>query len=133
MVSQIWLTWEAAWKHLWPLAKPCKLADGHKEPLREGKMFISLRKYDGCRDAAEVNRRVLDRLMPKLRRYDGFQSYTIVDLGNHSAMSISVFDTKAQAESANMQVRALVREALHDLLPFPPEIMMGEILSETRK
>jgi len=96
-------------------------------------MFISLRKYNECRDAAEVNQRVLDRLIPKLRRFDGFQSYTVVDLGNQSAMSISVFDTKAQAESANMEVRALVREALHDLLPRPPEIIMGEILSETRR
>ena len=96
-------------------------------------MFISLRKYDECHDAAEVNRRVVDRLIPKLRRFDGFQSYTVVDLGNHSVMSISVFDTKAQAETANMQVRALVSEALHDLLPYPPEIRIGEVLSESRK
>ncbi len=96
-------------------------------------MYIALRKYDECRDAGEVNKRVVETLIPKLRQFDGFQSYTVVDLGNESVMSISVFDTKAQAENANVQVRTLVRETLNDLLPYPPEVRIGRVLSETRK
>lgn len=96
-------------------------------------MFISFRTYEGCRDARELDRRVMEALIPKLRRFDGFHSYSIVDLGNKRVMSISVFDTRAQAEEATMQVRSLVREHLSDLLPNPPEVMIGEVLSESRK
>jgi hypothetical protein len=99
----------------------------------EAYMFVSIRKYVGCKDVHEVNRRVVENLIPTLRGFPGFQSYSIIDLGGGSAASISVFDTQDHAESATERVRSVVREHLVDLLPNPPEVTIGELLSEHRK
>jgi len=95
-------------------------------------MFVSFRKYDGCKDTAALNRRVQDTLVSKVKAMKGFRSYTVVDLGGGSVASISVFDTRADAEAANASVRGLVQQSLLDLVPNPPTVMVGEVLSETR-
>ena len=55
-------------------------------------MFVAIRRYTGCKDVREVNKRVVEHLIPTLRGFPGFQSYSIIDLGGGSAASISVFD-----------------------------------------
>jgi hypothetical protein len=96
-------------------------------------MFVSIRRYAGCKDVHEANRRVADNLIPMLRGFPGFQSYSVVDLGRGTVASISVFDTRDDAESATTRVRTIVQEHLADLLPNPPEVMIGELLSKHRK
>lgn len=96
-------------------------------------MFVAIRKYAGCRDVREVNKRVVENLIPTLRGFPGFQSYSIVDLGGGAAASISVFDTREHAESATDRVRGIVQQHLADLIPNPPEVTIGELLSEHRK
>lgn len=96
-------------------------------------MFVSIRRYAGCKDVQEVNRRVVTNLIPTLRAFSGYQSYSIIYLGNGTVVSISVFDTREQAECATQQVRGLVQEHLADLIPNPPEVTIGELLRENRK
>ena len=96
-------------------------------------MFIAIRKYPGCKDVREVNRRVVASLIPSLREFPGYQSYSIVDMGDDSATSISMFDTREQAEDATERAWDIVLRTLSDLLPNPPEVMIGEVLSEDRK
>ena len=96
-------------------------------------MFIAIRKYAGCKDVREVNRRVVASLIPSLREFPGYQSYSIVDFGNNTATSISVFDTREQAEDATQRVWDIVQRTLSDLLPNPPEVTIGEVLSEDHK
>jgi len=96
-------------------------------------MYMTIRKYQGCLDAKEVNRVATAELLPVLRKIAGFRSYQIVDSGNGTATSISVFDSAAAAENANQQARAVVQaSAMKALLPNPPEITMGEVLSEAK-
>jgi hypothetical protein len=96
-------------------------------------MFLAIRKYARCKDIQEVNRRVVATLTPALRALPGYQSYSVVDLGDDTVASISVFDTREQADSATQQVRGLVQQHLADLMPHPPEVTIGEILSESPK
>ena len=96
-------------------------------------MFVSIRKYAGCKDVQELNRRVVAVLVPVLRASPGYQSYAVVDLGNNAVASISMFDTREQAESATLQARELVQKHLSDLVPNAPEVTIGEVLSESRK
>jgi hypothetical protein len=79
------------------------------------------------------NRRVLASLIPSLREFSGYRSYSIVDMGDGTATSISVFDTREQAEDATERAWDIVLRTLSDLLPNPPEVTIGEILSEDRK
>ena len=95
-------------------------------------MFIAIRKYSGCQDAQEVNRRVLRDLLPAMKGMRGFRSYTVVDMGGGIVASISTFDSCGDAESATIAVRGLVRKTLSDLVPNPPEVTIGQVLSDTR-
>jgi hypothetical protein len=96
-------------------------------------MYVTIRKYQGCRDAKEVNRVALAELLPVLRKIAGFRSYEIVDTGNGTVASIGIFASKEAAENANQQARAVVqRTALKDLLPNAPEITVGEVLGQAK-
>ena len=96
-------------------------------------MYVTIRKYAGCGDLKEINRVARDELLPVLRKVAGFRSYAVVDTGNGSAASIGMFDSQAAAETANQRAREVVqRTSLKDLLPNPPEITVGEVLSEAK-
>lgn len=93
-------------------------------------MHVTIRKYSGCTDVAEVNRVAVAELAPALQRLPGYRSYATVDSGGGSVTSIGVFDSAAQAAAANATAREVVqRTGLSAYLPNPPEIIMGEILS----
>jgi hypothetical protein len=96
-------------------------------------MFVSIRKYDGTGSAADIDRVAQSDLVPVLKAQPGFISYSILDLGTGSVASISIFDTKAQAEGANQSAREAVERVFKDLLPNPPTIIMGEVVSHTGK
>ena len=94
-------------------------------------MYVTIRKYAGCGDMREINRVAMAELLPVLRTIAGFRSYVIVDTGNGTGASIGMFDNKTAAENANQQARVVVmRTALKDLLPSPPETIVGEVLGE---
>jgi hypothetical protein len=95
-------------------------------------MFVSIRKYDGCKDVATLNRRVQEVLVSRIKGMKGFRSYAVVDLGGGAVASISAFDTRADAEAANASVRGLVQQSFLDLVPNAPTVMVGEVLSETK-
>jgi hypothetical protein len=96
-------------------------------------MYMTIRKYQGCKDAKEINRVALAELLPVLRTIAGFRSYEIVDTGKETVASIGIFDSKEAAENANRQARAVVqRTALKDLLPNAPEITVGEVLGKAK-
>lgn len=94
-------------------------------------MYVTIRKYPGCKDAKEVNRVAMAELLPVLRKVAGFRSYVIVDTGNGSVASIGMFDSQAAAEAANQRAREVVgRTSSSGLLPNPPEITVGEVLGD---
>lgn len=96
-----------------------------------GPSHIAIRTYDGCKDAQELDRRIGAHLMPTLRAMPGFRGYTTSDLGGGRVASISLFDSAVNADNANAQVRPLVAAHLADMLPTPPEVLVGRVLSET--
>ena len=97
-------------------------------------MFVTIRKYTGCTDVKEVNRIAHAELLPVLRKVPGFRSYVTVDSGNHTLVSIGIFDSKPSAEAANQRAREIVQKnpAYMKLLPNPPELTVGEVLGEAK-
>ncbi len=96
-------------------------------------MYVTIRKYPGCKDVKEVNRVAMAELLPVLRTVPGFRSYTIVNTGNGSIASIGVFDSLASADAANQRAREVVaRTSMATLLPNPPEITVGDVLGDAR-
>jgi hypothetical protein len=96
-------------------------------------MFIAVRIYDGTGDATEINRIAQSDLAPLLKAQPGFLSYDIADAGTGSVFSISMFDTREQAEAANRMAREVVQKMRKDLMPNPPSITVGEALSHITK
>ena len=45
-------------------------------------MYVTIRKYPGCKNVKEVDRIAMAELLPVLKQVDGFRSYVIVDSGN---------------------------------------------------
>lgn len=96
-------------------------------------MHVTIRKYSGVADVKEMNRIVVTDVVPAMRAWPGFRSYTIVQTGADSCLSIGVFDSAEAAEGANARARDIVaRSALRTLLPNAPEVTVGEILSDAR-
>ena len=93
-------------------------------------MYITIRKYSGCGDAKEISRIANAELLPVLRKVPGFRSYITVDTGDHTVVSIGTFDSKASADAANATARGVVQKSMAKLLPNPPDITVGEVLSE---
>lgn len=92
-------------------------------------MFVSIRKYDGIPNPKAAIAVVEDKLVPAVRQMHGFHSYTTVDLGGGSILSISIFATQADTEAANAGARGLVQQYLVALVPNPPTVLVGEVLA----
>ena len=96
-------------------------------------MFASIRTYNGVGDVAAIRRGARKDLYPLLRKQAGFVSYSLIDVGSGSLTSISVFNTRKQAEAANAAVRELVQQAFKELLPAPPAVVVGEVVGHLAK
>jgi hypothetical protein len=56
-----------------------------------------------------------------------------MDAGDPSLTSISVFNTRKQAEAANTAVRDFVQQAFKELLPTTPAVVVGEVVGHLAK
>jgi hypothetical protein len=91
-------------------------------------MFVMIRKYAGCADAQEVSRR-FEPLAQRFHDLPGLKSYGMVDAGDGQFLTVGLFDTRDQAMQSVEVARSLIQEHnFADLLPDPPEIIMGEVL-----
>ncbi len=95
-------------------------------------MFIAIRVYRGTTNPEEVNRRIVASLVPVMRRMPGFRNYTTVDLGGGTICSVSLFDSRAEADAATAEARGIVQATLTVLVPNPPEVRMGVVMSTVR-
>ena len=96
-------------------------------------MYVTIRKYTGCGDVKQIDRVSQAELLPVLRKVPGFRSYATIDTGVSSTVtSISVFESKDAAEEANRRAREMVQRSLAALLPNPPDVTVGEILTEAK-
>src|SRR5947209_7579261 len=90
-------------------------------------MFVTIRKYNriiGSFD--ELSRRIEQGLVPILKEIHGFHGYYSFDCGNGTGASVSIFETREAAATANKRAVGWVRENLAEFLPEPPEILIGE-------
>lgn len=92
-------------------------------------MFMAIRRYEGCPDARELDRRIRVTVMPLVRVVPGMLSYSVVDFGGGRVATVSVYDSWEHAEGSTAEVAALVKAHLADLLPGPPEVMVGEVVA----
>ncbi len=90
-------------------------------------MFVTIRRYQGQPGQTdEVVRRVQQGLVPIVSKQHGFVSYHAVDVGNDVAVSISMYESRADADAANAAAASWVKANLSDLIG-PAEVTVGEV------
>ncbi len=93
-------------------------------------MYATVRRYEGVLDPDEVAKRVRESFVPLLSGIDGFIAYYFVDAGGGVMASTSVFETQEHEEDSNEAAAAWVKENAADLMPNPPTITAGHVVSD---
>ena len=90
-------------------------------------MHVSIRKYKTKPGAAdEVAKRAREGYVPIVSKDKGFKAYYIVHLGHDSVSSISIFDTREEADESTKQAADWVKANIASLVEGAPEITSGE-------
>lgn len=93
-------------------------------------MYVSTRRY---RVDPEVIDEVIDvaknKFLPDLIKIPGFKAYYHVHTNQDTLVSVSVFADKAGAEESNRLAHESIRQVAADLIPLPPEIIEGEVVT----
>jgi antibiotic biosynthesis monooxygenase len=91
-------------------------------------MYASIRRAKGKPGAtAEITQKVRDGFVPITSQVPGFVAYYLVDLGDDSVMTVSIFKDKAGAEESGRRAADWVKENLAPLMAAPLEILVGEV------
>jgi hypothetical protein len=92
-------------------------------------MYATVRRYEGVTDPSEVRRQVEEGFVPIISEMPGFVAYYFVDAGDGVMVSTSVFEHKDAEEQSNWRAGEFVAQHLEPLLPNPPQITTGEIVT----
>ena len=90
-------------------------------------MYAMIRSYAATGSVEEIVRRVEASVLPMLKAHPGFRHYW-AGRSEEGVFSVSLFDSEAEMDAANEQVRGIVASNLAELLPTPPSVTRGEVL-----
>jgi hypothetical protein len=89
-------------------------------------MYASIRRYKSSA-SEEVLRRVKEGFVAIISKAPGFVAYYSLNAGKGALLSVSIFETKAQAEESNRLAAEWVKKNVAPLMAGPPEITEGEV------
>jgi hypothetical protein len=90
-------------------------------------MYAIIRSYTATGSVEEIVRGVEALVLPMLKERPGFRAYH-AGRSEEGVFSVSLFDSRAEAEAAHEAVRGIVAANLAELLPQPPVVTRGEVL-----
>ncbi len=93
-------------------------------------MYMVVRKYRTKPEASieEIVQRVQEGFVPIVSQTPGFVAYHIVDTGNDTVASVTLFQDQAGADESTRRASDWVSLNLISLLQIPAEITAGEVL-----
>ena len=96
-------------------------------------MYVAVRRYEGVTDPQKVAQLVEEGFVPLISEMPGFVAYYLGDPGDGVIVSTSVFEHKDAEEQSNFRAGEFVAEHLAPLLPNPPQVTAGEVVSYKAK
>jgi len=99
--------------------------------MKEHLMFATIRRYDGVDQdrSAELTRKVMETLVPKLEKLSGFAGYYLIEAENGVFSSLSLFETPEQSRESTNVVTSWIRdEKLETMIPNEPKITTGKVV-----
>lgn len=94
-------------------------------------MFLTIRKYSGATSVDEAIKRVEEGLAPHLSTTPGFVAYYAIKYEDGDIGSVTVYDSKENAEASAVDAIKWVKTNLSDILPNDPTIFRGEVVVHT--
>lgn len=91
-------------------------------------MFLTIRKYAGATSIDEAVKRVEEGLAPHLSTTPGFVAYYAIKYEDGDIGSVTVYDSKENAEASAPSAIEWVTTNLSDILPNEPTIFRGEVV-----
>ena len=93
-------------------------------------MYMVVRTYQTKPGAnfQEIVQSVKAGFVPIVSQTPGFVSYFVVNTGNNSIASVTVFQDQAGADESTRRASSWVSENLVSLLQLPAQITEGEVL-----
>lgn len=94
-------------------------------------MFVAIRQYGLLtREPIEqVLKGIREGFIPVIKNQPGFVAYYVLDSGNGTITSISIFEHRAGAERSNRLAEEWVGRSMASTLPTSPEIIVGAVLA----
>jgi len=92
-------------------------------------MYVAVRRYEGVTDPQKAGQLVDEGFVPIISEMPGFVAYYWVDAGDGVMVSTSVFEHKDAEEQSTFRAGDFVAEHLAPLLPNPPQVSAGEVVS----
>jgi hypothetical protein len=92
-------------------------------------MYVAVRRYEGMTDPQRVAQVAREGFVPIISEMPGFVAYYLVDAGDGVSLSTSVFEHKEAEEQSNFRAGQFVAENLAPLMPNPPQVTAGEVVS----
>ena len=91
-------------------------------------MFLSIRKFSNVKSQDEVIQKVRAGLLPTLKNSPGFINFYATKFEDGDLGSVSMFDTKKQADKAAENTTAWIKQNLATHLPNEPMVLRGDVL-----
>ena len=95
-------------------------------------MFIITRRFKSLRSVAEAATRAEAGLAPLLLNATGFRGYHIIDAGDGVALSVTMFETREDADRVKDRALDWIKQNLSDLYQGEPEVTAGEVIYSAR-
>lgn len=93
-------------------------------------MYLVIRRYkvepDDVDDVIDLAK---NKFLPELIQIPGFKAFYHIHAGEDTLVSVSVFADKIGADLSNKLAHESVKEIAADLLPLPPEIIEGDVVT----
>ena len=98
-------------------------------------MHATIRRFEGV-DMTRVNEvvgKANETLIPQLRELPGFNGYFLIDADNGIQSSLSLFETREQAdESTKVVTKWISDENFNKAIPNPPKITSGKVVAHSK-
>ena len=93
-------------------------------------MYITIRRFRIDPDVMdEVIDLAKDKFLPELAAIPGFKAFYHLRAAEDTLVSVSVFEDKTGADASNRLSQECVKDHFADLLPEPPEVIEGEVVT----
>lgn len=91
-------------------------------------MYASIRRYHILPETAEEFLRRLQRgFVPLISQAAGFRAYYVLQVGDDQVVSVSVFDSQAEAEESVRRAADWVAQNIHSFIQDQPEVAVGHV------